>query len=90
MPEKPIELITPRQVGCEAVPNVKGTDFSLPVCMCGTTLVGCNNPYQCEGAYTNRVYSPSAVHMISRTSDGCRVRRITTVPRLPVLDGSNS
>ena len=86
MPETQIAHITPRHEGCEAVPDVKGTNFSLPVCMGGTALVGCNNPDQCIALYGERVQDPSSVDIIFRTDDNSRIRGITTVPKRPIAD----
>lgn len=89
MPETPVN-ITPRQEGCEAVPIVKGTNFSLPACMGGTALVGCNNPDQCTALYYERVHDPTVVSIIFRTDDNSRVRGITTVSRRLTEDNPTS
>lgn len=82
-----ISELTARNEGCEALLKDDGAQHnpSVPVCMGGTALVGCNNPEACQPQYYKRTNDPSWAHVIFKNEEETRVIGITTVPRGSLL-----
>jgi hypothetical protein len=73
-----------RLEGCRAKLEDNGEKQSVPVCMGGVAITGCNNYDDCHELYGQRIQDPSKVHVLFRDDEG-RVKSITTVPRAPLV-----
>jgi hypothetical protein len=73
-----------RNEGCTAKLEDNGERQSVPVCMGGTAIVGCNNYDECHEPYGERINDPHRVHVLFRDDEN-RVSSITTVPRAPLV-----
>jgi hypothetical protein len=75
-----------RREGCKAKLEDNGEKQSVPVCMGGIAIIGCNNYEDCHGLYGQRIQDPSRVHVLFRDDeDEGRVKGIVTVPRAPLV-----
>lgn len=75
-----------RNPGCEAVvhDDNKPYHLSVPVCMGGSAIIGCNNYEQCGSLEAERT-DPSKVFFPSFNEEG-RVTSGNNIPRSPLRD----
>lgn len=65
---------SPQHEGCEAVKNDIGAEKSVPVCMGGTALIGCNDADICLAICESRAkLSPNMVEAIFRDDNNPQV-----------------
>lgn len=82
MPQERIETFRPRPPGCKAELSDSGNGQTVPACMGGTALVGCNNADVCLSLPQIEADLPaSLVRVISYSGEDRQVIKYITMVR---------